>query len=65
MTYLSVENLSKSYGIKPLFQSITFGIQQGQRVALIAKNGSGKTTLLRILMGLDLADSGNFSFRKG
>ncbi|MDX2304741.1 MAG: ABC-F family ATP-binding cassette domain-containing protein [Microscillaceae bacterium] len=64
MNYLSVENLSKAFGEKVLFQQISFGLNKGQKVALIAKNGSGKTSLLRILTGLDTADSGSFSFRK-
>jgi ABC transport system ATP-binding/permease protein len=65
MNYLSVENLSKSYGDKVLFQNISFGLEKGQKVALIAKNGTGKTSLLRILAGQDTPDSGNYSFRKG
>jgi ATP-binding cassette subfamily F protein uup len=48
MNYLSVENLSKSYGDKVLFEKITFGISYGDKVALVAKNGTGKTTLLNI-----------------
>lgn len=65
MNYLSVENLSKSYGDKILFQNISFGLEKGQKTALIAKNGTGKTSLLRILAGQDTPDSGNYSFRKG
>jgi ABC transport system ATP-binding/permease protein len=65
MNYLSVENLSKGYGDKTLFQNISFGLEKGQKVALIAKNGTGKTSLLRILAGKDTPDSGNYSFRKG
>ena len=49
MNYLSVENLSKSFGIKPLFKNISFGLAKGDKVALIANNGTGKSTLLRIL----------------
>ena len=64
MNYLSVENISKSYGEKQLFQNVTFGIEKGQKVAFIAKNGSGKTTLLNILAGLDSPDSGSVTFRK-
>ena len=63
MNYLSVEQLSKAYGEKVLFQNISFGVDKGQKVALIAKNGSGKTSLLRILTGQDTGDSGAFSFR--
>ena len=49
--YLQVENLTKSFGDLVLFNSISFGVAEGQRIGLIAKNGSGKTTLLNILAG--------------
>ena len=65
MNLLSVENLSKSYSEKILFNSISFGIDQGQKVAMIAKNGSGKSTLMKILAGKDIADSGTVTLRKG
>ena len=65
MNYLSVENLTKTYGEKTLFKNISFGIEQGQKVALVAKNGSGKSTLLKILVGTDIADSGNVVTRNG
>lgn len=58
MHYVSVENISKSFGVKPLFQNITFHISEGDKIALVAKNGSGKSTLLRILSGSEVADSG-------
>ena len=64
MNYLSVENLSKSYGDKVLFEKITFGISRGDKVALVAKNGTGKTTLLNILKGNEIADEGRISWRK-
>jgi ATP-binding cassette subfamily F protein uup len=64
MNVLSVENLEKSYGEKILFQNVTFGLDQGQKVALVAKNGAGKTTLLRCLCGMESADKGNIVFRK-
>ena len=64
MNYLSVENLSKSYGIRVLFRNISFGISKGQRVALVARNGTGKSSLLSIISGKDTADSGNVTFRK-
>lgn len=64
MNYLSVESLSKSYGPKQLFDNISFGLNQGQRIALIAKNGAGKSTLLKILTGKEIADAGNVTFRK-
>jgi ATP-binding cassette subfamily F protein uup len=58
MHYLSVENIGKSFGIKPLFSNITFHIEEGDKIALVARNGSGKSTLMRILAGRDTADSG-------
>ena len=57
-SYLQIENLSKSYGPKVLFQHIDFNINEGDKVALIAPNGTGKTSLLRILAGKDSSDSG-------
>jgi len=64
MNYLLVENLSKSYGEKILFENITFGIDKGQKSALIAKNGAGKTSLLKIINNLDIPDSGKVVIRK-
>ena len=64
MNYLSVENLTKSYGEKLLFENISFGIDAGQKIALIAKNGTGKTTLLNIITGKDFADNGSVVLRK-
>ncbi len=64
MNLLSVENLSKSYSEKVLFNSISFGIDTGQKVAMIAKNGSGKSTLMKILAGKDIADKGTVTYRK-
>ncbi|WP_461631806.1 ABC-F family ATP-binding cassette domain-containing protein [Labilibaculum euxinus] len=63
ISYLQVENLTKSYGELTLFENISFGVGQGQKIALIAKNGTGKTTLLNIISGLDSQDSGDISFR--
>ena len=57
-SYLQIENISKSYGPKVLFQGIGFNINEGDKVALIAPNGTGKTSLLRILAGKDSSDSG-------
>ncbi|MFO0323014.1 MAG: ABC-F family ATP-binding cassette domain-containing protein [Bacteroidota bacterium] len=64
MNLLSVNQLSKSYGDKVLFKNINFGINYGDKVALIAKNGSGKSTLFKILQGQEIADSGEVVFRK-
>lgn len=57
-SYLQVENISKSYGDKVLFDAISFNINQGDKIALIAPNGSGKTSLLNVLSGKDHSDSG-------
>lgn len=62
--YITVENLSKSYGEKPLFENMGFGINKGQKTALVAANGSGKSTLLKILAGKEPYDDGKLSFRK-
>lgn len=61
--YLQVENLTKSFGDRNLFSDISFGIAEGQRVALVARNGCGKTTLLNILTGHEQPDSGSITFR--
>ena len=61
---LQVENLTKSFGDLVLFENISFGIAEGQRIGLIAKNGSGKTTLLNILSGKEGYDDGKISFRR-
>ncbi len=65
MNYLSVQDLGKSYGIQTLFKGLNFGIDQGQKVALVARNGTGKTTILRALAGVESADTGLVVFRKG
>ena len=64
MVYLQVENLTKSFGDRLLFENISFGIDQGQRVALIAQNGTGKTTLLNLLTGREFQDSGTITYRR-
>ncbi len=58
MNYLSIENLTKSFGEKLLFKNITFGIEVGQKIALIAQNGAGKSSLIKIIAGQDEGDSG-------
>lgn len=65
MNYLSVENISKSFGAHNLFENVSFGINKDQKIAFVAKNGSGKTTILRILTGMDHPDSGQVVMRKG
>ena len=65
MNYLSVQDLGKSYGIQILFKGLSFGIDQGQKVALVARNGTGKTTILRALAGVEPADKGEVIYRKG
>ena len=62
-SYLQIENLTKSYGDRILFDSVTFGVNQGDKIGLIAKNGSGKTTLLNIIAGKEAPDSGSVIFR--
>ncbi|MBK9192907.1 MAG: ATP-binding cassette domain-containing protein [Crocinitomicaceae bacterium] len=63
MNYLSVENLTKSFGERVIFKDLTFGIDRGDKVAIVAKNGTGKSTLLKIVCGLDAADSGRGGFQ--
>lgn len=64
MHYLSAENLSKSYGITPLFKGISFHINEGDKIALVARNGVGKSTLLKILAGRETADEGKLWISK-
>ena len=64
VSYLQVENLTKSFGDNLLFEKISFGISDNQRVALIAKNGTGKTTLLNIIAGTEDYQDGTISFRR-
>lgn len=63
LNYLQVENLAKSFGDNFLFKNISFGLFEGQRVALIAKNGAGKSTLLNIIAGNESYDAGKVTFR--
>ena len=65
MNYLSVENISKSFGERTLFKDISFGINKDQKIAFIAKNGSGKTCIMKIINGEDEPDTGNVVVRKG
>src|SRR5215470_17404478 len=58
MNILSLENVSKSYGIKPLFESVSFGLDESDKVGVIGANGSGKSTLLRVIAGEEQSDTG-------
>lgn len=64
MNYLTVENISKSYGELTLFENLSFSIHKDQKIAFVAKNGTGKTSILNMLSGKDTADSGQIIFRK-
>jgi len=64
VNYLSVENISKSYGERVLFEDISFGINKDQKIAFVAKNGTGKTSILNIIAGLDSSDTGQIVSRK-
>jgi ATP-binding cassette subfamily F protein uup len=64
MHYVSAENLGKSYGIKPLFDHISFHISEGDKIALVARNGSGKSTLLKIIAGKEVAEEGKIWINK-
>jgi ABC transport system ATP-binding/permease protein len=64
VNYLSVENISKSFGERTLFENISFGINKDQKIAFIAKNGSGKTCIMKIINGEDEPDSGQVVVRK-
>ncbi|MBN4070568.1 ABC-F family ATP-binding cassette domain-containing protein [Olleya sp. AH-315-F22] len=65
MNYITVENISKSYGELNLFQNISFSIHKNQKIAFVAKNGTGKTSILNILAKIDTPDSGQVVYRKG
>ena len=64
MNYASIENISKSFGERIIFKDLSFGINEGQKIGLIAKNGTGKTSLLKILSGEDQPDEGEVNYRK-
>lgn len=64
MHYASVENISKSFGVRVLFKELTFHIEEGDKIALVARNGFGKSTLLHIIAGKDYADSGSVWIHK-
>lgn len=62
-SYLQIENLTKSYGDRILFDSITFGVNEGDKIGVIAKNGTGKSTLLKIISGKESPDDGKITYR--
>ena len=64
MNVLSVENLTKSFGERIIFEELNFGIEQGQKIAIVAKNGAGKSTLLNIIFDVEAPDSGTVTFNK-
>ncbi len=64
-SFLQVENLTKSYGDRLLFEDVTFGVYEGDKIGIIAKNGTGKSTLLKLIAGKESPDSGNIIFRNG
>ncbi len=64
MNYLSVDNISKRIGEKTLFEGVSFGLDQGQKMALVARNGAGKTSMLKIIAGIDESDTGEVAFPK-
>lgn len=65
MNVLSVERLAKRYGPRQLFKDVSFGLEKGQKTAIVARNGTGKSTLLKCIAGLETADEGIISFNKG
>ena len=64
MHYASIENISKSFGIRKLFSNISLHVEEGDKIAFVARNGSGKSTFLKIITGLDTADSGTIWVHK-
>ena len=58
MNILSLENVSKNYGIKPLFENVTVGFEEREKIGIIGANGSGKTTLLQVIAGKETPDTG-------
>jgi ABC transport system ATP-binding/permease protein len=64
MHYVSIEGLSKSFGVKPLFTNISFHIEEGDKIALVARNGSGKSTLMKIMAGKETAEKGSVWIHK-
>ena len=65
MNILSVENLAKAFNERVLFSDLTFGLSQGDKMAIVGANGAGKSTLLKMIANLLPTDSGGISIRKG
>ena len=65
MNVLSVEKLAKRYGPRQLFEDISFGLEKGQKTAIVARNGTGKSTLLKCIAGVEKPDSGIITFNRG
>ena len=65
MNCLSVERLAKRYGPRQLFKDVSFGLERGQKTAIVARNGTGKSTLLKCIAGIETPDEGNITFNKG
>src|SRR5678816_1308152 len=65
MNILSLENVSKTFGIKPLFSSVSFGLDERDKVGIIGANGSGKSTLLKVISGEELSDTGRVVIANG
>ena len=65
MNCLSVERISKRYGPRLLFEDLSFGLEKGQKTAIVARNGTGKSTLLKCIAGVEKPDTGTISFNKG
>lgn len=65
MTFATITNLTKSYGIRTLFEDVNFIVNQGDNIAIVAKNGSGKSTLLKIIQGVETPDSGDVEIHRG
>jgi ATP-binding cassette subfamily F protein uup len=65
MNCLSVERISKRYGPRQLFQDISFGLEKGQKTAIVARNGTGKSTLLKCIAGLETAGLGHHQLQQG
>ncbi|MDG4946844.1 ABC-F family ATP-binding cassette domain-containing protein [Weeksellaceae bacterium KMM 9713] len=65
MTFATITNLTKSYGIRTLFEDVNFIVNQGDNIAIVAKNGSGKSTLLKIIQGVETPDSGEVEIHRG